>query len=64
MNPIAVLKRHFANVERSRQLLTEIREGVANLAELGDRHLTKLAEVQADKAEKSAAVRRLDTNGP
>jgi hypothetical protein len=45
MNPIAALKRHFENVERSRQLLEEIREGVANLTDVTNRHLIKLAEL-------------------
>ena len=45
MNPIATLRRHFANVERSRQLLEEIREGVANLTDVTNRHLIKLQEL-------------------
>jgi hypothetical protein len=44
MNPIRTLKRHFANVERSTQLLAEIREGIANLTDVTNRHLIKLIE--------------------
>jgi len=44
MNPIRALRRHFANVERSRQLLEEIREGIANLTDVTNRHLIKLIE--------------------
>ena len=45
MNPIATLRRHFANVERSRQLLEEIREGIANLTDVTNRHLVRLTEI-------------------
>ena len=45
MNPIAALRRYFANIERSRQLLEEIREGVANLTDVTNRHLIKLVEI-------------------
>jgi hypothetical protein len=45
MNPIAVLRRHFANVERSRQMLEEIREGIANLTDVTNRHLMGLAQI-------------------
>jgi hypothetical protein len=48
MNPIASLRRHFANVERSRQLLEEIREGVANLTDVTNRHLIKLQELMQE----------------
>lgn len=44
MNPIRTLRRHFANVERSTQLLAEIREGIANLTDVTNRHLIKLIE--------------------
>jgi hypothetical protein len=48
MNPIDSLRRHFANVERSRQLLEEIREGVANLTDVTNRHLIKLQELMQE----------------
>jgi hypothetical protein len=58
MNPIAILKRHFANVERSRQLLEEIRDGIANLTDVTNRHLVKLTEtieVATDEARRADA---------
>jgi hypothetical protein len=48
MNPIDSLRRHFANVARSRQLLEEIREGVANLTDVTNRHLIKLQELMQE----------------
>ena len=57
MNPIAVLRRYFANVERSRQMLEEIREGVANLTDVTNRHLVKLIEIMEAA---SADARRTD----
>jgi hypothetical protein len=48
MNPIVSLRWHFANVERSRQLLEEIREGVANLTDVTNRHLIKLQELMQE----------------
>ncbi|MGD0429884.1 MAG: hypothetical protein ABSA58_02220 [Acetobacteraceae bacterium] len=45
MNPLASIRRHFANVERSRQLLEEIREGIANLTDVTNRHLVRLTEI-------------------
>ena len=53
MNPIAVLRRYFANVERSRQMLEEIREGVANLTDVTNRHLVKLIEIMEPAAEEA-----------
>jgi hypothetical protein len=55
MNPIAVLRRHFANVERSRQMLEEIREGIANLTDVTNRHLMRLAEIMAEAANEARA---------
>jgi len=53
MNPIRTLKQHFANVERSTQLLAEIREGIANLTDVTNRHLIKLIEeTQLAKAQR------------
>lgn len=43
MNPIRILKRFFINVDRSAQLLAEIREGVANMTDVMDRRLSKIA---------------------
>jgi len=51
MNPLASIRRHFANVERSRQLLEEIREGIANLTDVTNRHLVRLTEIM-DEATK------------
>ena len=70
MNPIRTLKRHFANVERSTQLLAEIREGIANLTDVTNRHLIKLIEetqLAASESEQSgssdALMRRASSNG-
>lgn len=59
MNPILILKRHFANVERSTQLLAEIREGIANLTDVTNRHLIKLIEetqLAAARAERAQVM--------
>jgi hypothetical protein len=70
MNPIRTLRRHFANVERSAQLLAEIREGIANLTDVTNRHLiklieeTQLANARADIADGTNAPRMsARTNG-
>ncbi len=60
MNPIRTIKRHFANVERSTQLLAEIREGIANLTDVTNRHLIKLIEEAQLAAAKSEHAPRDD----
>jgi hypothetical protein len=50
MNPIAVLKRYLANVERSRQMLEEIRAG----------KLIEITELAAADAKRSSIERRGD----
>jgi hypothetical protein len=56
MNPVAVLRRHFANVERSRQMLEEIREGVANLTDVTNRHMVKLVDMLERAAAEAAST--------
>jgi len=48
MNPLAIIRRYFANVERSRQMLEEIRAGLDNLTEVTNRHLIKLIEIMEE----------------
>jgi hypothetical protein len=53
MNPIAVMKRYLENVERSRQLLEEIRAGIANLTDVTNRHLVRLIELTDEAAQEA-----------
>jgi hypothetical protein len=58
MNPIAAVRRYCANIERSRQILEEIREGIANLTDVTNRRLVKLTEImEAIKEETNRSSR-------
>ncbi len=58
MNPLAAIRRHLANVERSRQMLEEIREGLDNLTNVTNRHLVRLVEL----TEAATMERKRDDN--
>jgi hypothetical protein len=62
MNPVAVIRRHLESAQRSRQMLEEVREGIANQTDVTNRHLMKLTEIMAKAAEeaKRAETRRAE----
>jgi hypothetical protein len=62
MNPVAVIRRHLESAQRSRQMLEEVREGIANQTDVTNRHLMKLTEIMAKAAEeaKRAEARRVE----
>ncbi|MGD0429885.1 MAG: FkbM family methyltransferase [Acetobacteraceae bacterium] len=62
MNPVAAIRRHFATTERSRQMLEEVREGIANQTDVTNRHLARLVDVMAEAVEatKRAEAQRVE----
>jgi methyl-accepting chemotaxis protein len=53
MKVLRVLKRMFVNSDRSTQLLAEIRDGVANMANDLNRRLSEMVAQQADQAQRA-----------
>jgi uncharacterized protein with von Willebrand factor type A (vWA) domain len=58
MNIRAVLRAFFVNVAKSVQLQAETREGIANLADLINRRLEELIELQAHQGARNEQLLR------
>ena len=56
MNPIGILRSYVGNAYRSTQLLAEIREGIANLANVVDRRLASIENQILDARHQQSAL--------